>query len=457
MRRRVQNRLYRLYRFGSKASFELGQRITPFGWMVIIGCPFIGFVTAMYPRDTLFRLLAIYFAVIGVALIGAWLRRAKIRVRRYLPRYATVGERLEYTVRYENLTRFVLRNFYLNELAPDPIPSRELFLHSTEPGEELRNTFDQTFVAYRWMWMIRRRLLLKSEAVLAEPVGGKMSGTVRVSFLPIRRGVIQLERMRVVLPDPLGCFQRSWRVEQEKDTVIVLPKRYRFAGFQIDGESRSQLGGDSSSSVAGQSGEFVSLREYRPGDPPKHIHWPSWGKTGKPIIKEYEDVFFPRYGLVLDTVVKAEMERVFEEAISIAATFASSVDTEQSLLDLMFVQQGAQVHTVGKNVERVDKMLEVLAGLDMETSPEWDELVKMVLKHAEAMTTCIVVLCSLDEERVEFLERLAASGVSLSVLLVVDEGAEGHGGESAGSVRVTRVSVHQVEAGLEQLSGARSS
>jgi uncharacterized protein (DUF58 family) len=51
----------------------------------------------------------------------------------------------------------------------------------------------------------------------------------------------------------------------------------------------------------GQSEEFVSLREYRRGDPPRHIHWRSWAKAGKPIVKEFEDEFFVRHALVLDT------------------------------------------------------------------------------------------------------------------------------------------------------------
>jgi len=447
---KLQRRLFHIYSVGSLLGFATKQRVSSLGWLLVVGGASVGFICLMYPRDTLFRLFGILAALVIVAFFTVLFRRAKVRVKRHMPAYGTVGETIEYTVESVNSGRFTLANYYLQDLAPDPRPTKELFLNGCEPGEELRNAFDRRYLAYRWMWMTRRRLLFKSKPVVGDALAVGAKGAMKLQFTPLRRGVIQMERMQVILPDPTGVFQRVSRAEQESDTLIVLPKRYAFDGVHFQGQSRNQLGGDSTSSLAGQSGEFVSLREYRPGDPPKHIHWPSWGKAGKPIIKEYEDVFFPRYGLILDTAVKAEQEAIFEEAISIAATFACSVDTEQALLDLMFVQQGTRVLTVGKNVERVDQMLEVLAGLDMESQPDWEALRKMVLSHADALTTCIVVLCDWNEERAQLVNRLAASGVQLCVILVIDEENEPLLVEDC-SVPIFEITVGQVEAGLSAL------
>lgn len=447
---KLQRRLFHIYSVGSLLGFATKQRVSSLGWLLLVGAGSVGFMCLMYPRDTLFRLFGILAALMIVAFFMAIFRRAKVGIKRHMPAYGTVGETIEYTVECANYGRFTLANYYLQDLAPDPRPSKVLFLNAREPGEELRNAFDRRYLAYRWMWMTRRRLLFKSKPMMGDALAVGAKGTVKLQFSPLKRGVIQMERMQVILPDPTGVFQRVSRVEQELDRLIVLPKRYPFDGVNFQGQSRNQLGGDSTSSLAGQSGEFVSLREYRPGDPPKHIHWPSWGKAGKPIIKEYEDIFFPRYGLILDTAVKAEQEAVFEEAISIAATFACSVDTEQALLDLMFVQQGARVLTVGKNVERVDQMLEVLAGLEMESQPDWEALRKMVLSHADALTTCIVVLCDWNEERAQLVNRLAASGVQLCVILVIDEDNEPILLEDC-SVSIFEITVGQVEVGLSAL------
>ena len=79
------------------------------------------------------------------------------------------------------------------------------------------------------------------------------------------------------------------------------------------------------------------MRDYRPGDPLRRIHWRSWAKTDKPIVKEYQDEFFVRHALILDTFQKEAYGDVFEEAISVAASFACTMGTQDSLLDLMFI------------------------------------------------------------------------------------------------------------------------
>lgn len=449
MSTKLQNRLFRVYSFGSIFGFALRQRVSRLGGLFLALTPMVGFISVMYPRVSLFMLFGVLAASLMVAFSTLFLRKVSLKVSRHLPRYATAGETLEYTVVGENTGLMPLNNYFLVEFAPDPRPSRELFLRSREPGEELRNGFDQTFLAYRWTWMLRHRLLFKSYPSLGVRVAPKSQEWVTLSITPLRRGVMHLDRLHAILPDPLGLFQRVKKVEQPLDILTVLPKRYSVGLISFEGSARNQLGGDAISSTAGHSGEFVSLREYRPGDPPKHIHWPSWGKAGKPIVIEHEDVFFPRYGLILDTAVNAEDEAVFEEAVSVAATFASAVDVDKSLLDLMFVQQGAQVHTIGKNVERVDKMLEVLASVEMQARPDWDGLVRMVLRHAEELTTCVVVLCAWDSARKKLLERLLSTGVHLCVLMVREESSEG---VSDCPVELHYLTVGQIEAGLATLS-----
>ena len=45
----------------------------------------------------------------------------------------------------------------------------------------------------------------------------------------------------------------------------------------------------------------MSLRDYRPGDPLQRIHWKSFARTGDPVVREYQDEFFERHALILDT------------------------------------------------------------------------------------------------------------------------------------------------------------
>ena len=78
-------------------------------------------------------------------------------------------------------------------------------------------------------------------------------------------------------------------------------------------------------------------------------------------MKEYQDEYFVRHGLVLDTFPATNNPLVFEEAVSVAASFACSVLTQESLLDLLFVGTEAYRFTAGRGLGSPDKMLEVLA------------------------------------------------------------------------------------------------
>ena len=83
---------------------------------------------------------------------------------------------------------------------------------------------------------------------------------------------------------------------------MVLPRRYPLPPIELPGGAAFKITGETNTNAIGNSGEFVGLRDYRPGDPLRQIHWKSWARTGRPIVKELEDTFYPRYGLVLDTL-----------------------------------------------------------------------------------------------------------------------------------------------------------
>jgi uncharacterized protein (DUF58 family) len=174
-------------------------------------------------------------------------------------------------------------------------------------------------------------------------------------------------------------------------------------------------------SSVGQSEDFIALREYRRGDPMRHIHWRSWAKTGKPVVKEYEDEFFVRHALVLDTFSHYGNGNVFEEAVSIAASFAGAVQTQESLLDLLFVGPQSYCFTAGRSLAHADQMLEILAAVQPCQKP-FTTLEALVLEHIQQVSGCICVLVKWDRERREFIRKLEAMGVPLLVLVVVRAG-----------------------------------
>jgi len=200
-----------------------------------------------------------------------------------------------------------------------------------------------------------------------------------------------------------------------------LPKRYPLPLVGLPGAMKYQQGGVALASNVGQSDEFVALREYRRGDPIRHIHWRSWAKTGKPIVKEFEDEFFVRHALILDTFTDRPHSDVFEEAVSVAASFACTVLTQESLLDLMFVGTQAYCFTAGRGLAHADQMLEILASVQPCQEHPFAALEHLVVNHANAVSGCICVLLAWDEERRKLVEKVKALGLPMLVFVVFEK------------------------------------
>ena len=417
--------LHLTYSQGAFLSRFLHQRVTPAGW-VVLGVLLLSAILGVdLSKSKLYQIFAVMFAVALISFLWAWARRARLKAKRELPRYATVGDSCSYMVTVFNEGRRAVRGFLLADRAPDPRPTLRSFAFTEEPGEEKRNPFDRFFVYYRWRWLLQRRRQFKGIAHGEHGVV-QAKGTIRMrlSLTPRRRGVIRLDDLRVRLPDPFGLFQRCRKVKTTGDTLVVLPKRYRLPNLNLPGEACCQLGGEAVSNTIGQSGEFLGLRDYRTGDALRHIHWKGWAKAGRPIVKEFEDVYFPRYGLVLDSFAEHDDEDLFEESVSVAASFAAAIDTKRSLLDLMFIKDEAIVVKAGRGEAKAEKLLEVLAAVEAEEAEHFDALESLVKRHADQLTACVCVFTGWSPRRARFLQNVVRAGLESLALIVCRNEAE---------------------------------
>jgi archaellum biogenesis ATPase FlaH len=112
-----------------------------------------------------------------------------------------------------------------------------------------------------------------------------------------------------------------------------------------------------------------------------------------------------------------------EEAISLAAGFVAQTQDEDSLLDLMFVGERNHVETVtqGRSLAYEAQMLEALATLQACPEDDFGVLEKVVLQHADAFASCVLILLHCDEIRRQLVQQLTMADKSVCVFLVVDE------------------------------------
>jgi uncharacterized protein (DUF58 family) len=255
---------------------------------------------------------------------------------------------------------------------------------------------------------------------------------------------LRLVGATIARTDPFGLVRAFSKVPSAPDTIIVLPRRYPLRPVALPGTLKYQQGGVALASSVGESEEFVSLREYRRGDPMRHIHWKSWARVGKPIIKEFQDEFFVRHALILDTFATAYEPELFEEAVSVAASFACTIGTQESLLDLMFVGPQAFCFTSGRGLGQTEQLLEVLAAVEICTDKRFSTLETLVLQHMSGVSGCVCILLAWDEPRQKLVQMLRAFGMPLLVLVLVKPGSESM---EAGPMADQPGSFHVVEMG----------
>ena len=412
--------LHYFYHRGAAAQYWFSRRIRPAGAGALVIVLFASFMAFGQPRNSIFQVFCFSLGLLLLAFFWVFFRKAQLSAKLLLPRHATVGEPVRYSVQVKNTGAKKLQSATIEQSPPDPRPSLAEFSQLKEPGEDDRNIFDRTMVYYRWQWLSSRRaafttMTSEEQSITLEPDETKR---ISLSLVPARRGIIALGDLRVLLPEPLGFFQKCRSIHSSPANLAVLPRRYPLPDISMPGSAAFHIGGEETGNMIGSSGEFVGLRDYRPGDPLRQIHWKSWAHTGKPMVKELEDTFYPRYGLVLDTFPGAVDEQVFEEMISVAASFIVGLDQNDSLLDLMFIADEAYTVTAGRGIERTGKLLEVLAGVQKEEVERFEDLSSSILRNRKKLTSCLLVLNGWDDERAEFVKTLSSSGVPCVPLVI---------------------------------------
>ena len=418
--------LYRIYRIFSGTRHWCKRRFTGAG-LTLLGALIVAAIMAPDTENNVsYQVFALLFCMLVVASAFGWRFGASFSARRLLPRFATAGWPMTYAVVVKNLSAKNQAGLVLMEDWEDPRPSfAEWRAAQAVERKQIRS--------FRFSSGRGANFQLPAVKAAALPAATPQEEVeVKIEMTPLRRGILRFKGVRLARPDPLGLFNAFVRLPLPQST-LVLPRRYPLPPIAFPGTLKYQHGGVALASHVGQSEEFIALRDYRHGDPLRHIHWRSWAKAGKPVVKEFEDEFFVRHALVLDTFTELHYSEIFEEAVSVAASFACAIQNQESLLDLLFVGPQSFCFTAGRGLAHTDQMLEILASVRPCTRQSFSSLDSLVLNHVTAVSGCICVLLNWDEQRRRFIEKLRSLGTPVLVLVIV--GREPSAALDAGPMR----------------------
>jgi uncharacterized protein (DUF58 family) len=176
------------------------------------------------------------------------------------------------------------------------------------------------------------------------------------------RGLHRFDAARISTKFPFALFRKSREIDLP-DEVLVYPAQVDVSDLTAawrSGRGAAPLG------RGGRGEDFFSVREFRPGDDSREIHWKSSARVGRLMLREREDAINRRVAIYLDNRAPApateEIRLQVEHAIARAASLASH-----------YLQRGFRVRLVtrtarvneGTGVAHLRHILRTLALLEV--------------------------------------------------------------------------------------------
>ena len=370
-----------------------------------------------------YELSSLLAGLFGLALLWAYLGRGAkldLTVERRLASHATVGETLRYQITLLNQGKRTECGLSLLDRLHISLPDWDEFNNIPDQGRFPGNAVDRYVGFQRWQWLLRmkRGADIKEQPLPDLPPGRRI--TVELELNPLRRGRLRFTDLCIYRPEPFGLFRTQQLIPLPK-FCCVLPRAYAVSPLPSVGGRSYQRGGVALTNAVGESEELMSLREFRHGDVPRNIHWRSSAKLGRWVVKEFQDEYFVRRALVLDTCCGSSRPAEFEAAVSVAASLAIGEPQRDGLLDLLFVEQQVQRFSAGRGQAESVSLLEVLAGVYPVDPGQFGQLSRQVVHDSSAFSSAVCVLLEWDRPRQSLVESLSASGLPVAVLLVREQ------------------------------------
>ena len=173
-----------------------------------------------------------------------------------------------------------------------------------------------------------------------------------VSIPALHRGVITVGPPTAVRTDPIGLLRREheWDATHElyvHPRTVAVPATS--AGLVRD------LEGNPSRRLVDADMSFHAIREYAPGDARRQIHWKSTAKTGRLMVRQFEESLRSRLAVIL-SLAQADYasDDEFELGVSVAASLAAQAVRDGRDLDVV---TGAEIPRVVRGRMRSIELL----------------------------------------------------------------------------------------------------
>ncbi len=264
-------------------------------------------------------------ALLLIGLLFAWTPLRRVKIGALLPASGTAGQPFELRVPVEHTGRFgVLEDATVRVVVGTG--TRPLgFLAALRPGQSMH-----------------------------------VRGVHRIA----RRG--RHSRLALVIDstDPLGILCTTARHDVAAD-LLVLPRVVALRDLPLEHPPRAGAV-DAAPSPRGAAQEPFGVREWRPGESLRHVHWRLSARRGDLLVRELRGEERPSTHVVLDPRVAGstrERRRAFEDAVTLTASVAAHELGERRAVRLSLAGPERTVTRSRRGRSALPAMLSTLAGV----------------------------------------------------------------------------------------------
>lgn len=237
----------------------------------------------------------------------------------------------------------------------------------------------------------------------------------------VKRGYYLLGPAQLSSGDIFGLYPRSL-AEPKREEIIVYPRVYPLAGL---GLPVARLWGDMRARTLFQDAtRFMGLRDYRPEDSLRHVHWKASARRGELQVKTFESTATLEALLLVDIESLSKIgEEEFELALSDVASVASHLfhlDYGIGLLtNTATADRGEPVAILpSSNKDQLTRILEALAKTTRTPKGGLEELMEWELRKPAPGTTLVLAAAEPSPRLISCLERYRRLGYRSAMLSV---------------------------------------
>ncbi len=288
---------------------------------------------------------------------------------------------------------------------------------------------------------LTRALKHLDQDVSITAIGSSETVEMPISIQATRRGLHQLQDLRAYSSFPFHLF-RSGASRTQLSPLLVVPKFHPLTQLDIPTNTRHQPGGIALTSRVGESSEYIGNRDYVPGEPVRRIDFRAWARTGQPVLREYQEEYYCRVAVVLDTHVKPrktwgrfvkweegwyfpyeigpDIFPELEAAISLTAAIADSLGREEYLIDLFAAGPELYAFRSGRNLAHFENLLEILSCVEACHENPLATITPRIVDELSQISTVVCVLLDWDESRRDLARAAREAGCRLKRVIVRD-------------------------------------